>query len=185
MRIIGQWSVPSIAYPGQIREIIGVDFADASPHDKIRHLRAMINLAATDPLIEELAMKITATCTSRDDLCEAEALQQWTQRMRYSDDGIQTFRAAHVTLDHADAGANCANQVLVFGAMCQSIGIPVRLNVLSRRRSLFAIDPFHVWASVGIPRRAPQEWIDAETILHVPLGWSPADYARAHPEAAL
>lgn len=188
MRELGHWRVRSWAYPGELRDLILVDFDDQhGPHDKMRALRAMIQKGATDPLVNELAMAIVASCPARSEACEAAALQQWCQQqIRYADDGTQTFRDLGYTLRHLAAGGNCANAgAIVFGALCQSIGIPTRLVVLSRRTMLFASDPFHVYCEIGTPRRTPEEWIPVEVTQPVPFGWDPAAYVAQHPEAAL
>jgi hypothetical protein len=188
MREIGHWRTRSWAYPGELRDLILVDFDDAhGPHDKMRALRAMISKGAMDPLVNELAMAIVSHCPARDDVCEAAALQQWCQsKIRYADDGTQTFRDLGYTLSHLAAGGNCANAgAIVFGSLCHSIGIPVRLVVLARKTGMFTSDPFHVYCEVGTPRRAPKDWIPAEVTQPVAIGWDPAAYVAAHPEAAL
>lgn len=179
MKIIKRTKVPSLAYPGEERELTQVDFDDRSPHDKMRQLRLMI-VQGANPILGELAAKICsdAGVAGKDHLGEAVALLKWTQdNVRYVDDGTQTFRDPEYTI--SQGYGNCANVVIVLGSLCEAITIPVKIAVLEKRVAFLLKDAFHVYLLIGLPPRDPQVWLPAEaTMPGWPLGQDPAAYAE-------
>ena len=181
MKVLHDFFAPSLGYPGEVVRYTGVDFDErgGSPTDKMRMLRHLIDEGAKDPRINELASRIVHGIPARDDGAEASALLVWTQQNpRYTEEGTETFRDAAYTAQHGYG--DCDDAAVLFGALCESIGIPVRLEVISKRSGLFRFEPIHVYCLVGLPHRAPVEWIPAETTMLVPLGWDPAEYAVQH-----
>jgi transglutaminase-like putative cysteine protease len=179
--VLDQYFAPSLAYPGQVQLYTHVDFDErgGSPADKMRMIRQMISDGAHDPLINELASSIVHSCPARDDYCEAQALLTYVQeKQRYTEEGEETFRDAVYTATHGFS--DCDDATILFGALAESIGIPTRVEVISKRIGLLRYEPIHVYPLVGLPHRAPEQWIPAETTLHVPLGWDPAVWAEQH-----
>jgi len=181
MKILGRLITPSLAFPGEVREFIKVDFDErgGSPHDKIRKLRALISDGAQDPRINELASSLVRGQPDRDDAAEAATLLEYVQNhVRYTEEGTETFRSAAYT---AEKGfGDCDDAVVLYCALCESIGIPTRLSIISKRTGLLRHEPLHVYALVGLPHRNPTDWLPAEPTIHVPLGWDPVEYAAAH-----
>lgn len=181
MRVLARFFAPSLAWPGEIRQFTKVDFDErgGSPRDKIRTLRGLVDEGAADPRICELASRIALGAPLRDDAAEAQALLSWVQEnIRYTEEGTETFRTASYTAEHGYG--DCDDSSVLFGALCESIAIPVALQVISKRTGVFRFEPLHVFCLVGLPRRNPLEWVPAETTLPRPLGWDPTVYAIEH-----
>jgi len=181
MKILRHYpQVGSLAYPGEVVDLTLVDFSDFDSTEKINYARSLIEKGATDPLVNELAHAIVRSVPPRDTIGQAKALLAWVQgHVTYVDDGVQMFRDAQYTIRHPSGNCLSAGAIL-FGSLCESIAIPVRLCVLEKKVGVFRRDPFHIYCQVGVPARNPTEWIDAEATQNVPLGWDVAAYAEAN-----
>lgn len=184
MKILDHFFAPSLGFPGEMRHFIKVDFDErgGSPADKMRAIRSMIADGAADPRIGELASSIVNNVGPRDDKAEAAALLAWVQEnVRYTEEGTETFRSAAYTAEHGYA--DCDDMTILLGALLESIGIPTKVVVISKRVGLFRHEPLHVFLRSGHPHRAPREWIPLEPTLPVSFGWDPEIYALAHADA--
>jgi len=189
MRILGTFSGESIAYPGEIRSITAVDFSDSDPRDKIRLIRKLADQGASDPLVNELAHALVQNVPARDRTAQANAILQYVQQnITYVDDSTQMFRTADYTLTHPTG--NCVSQgSILFGALAQSIMIPVTFEVLVKNESYLPGTKIGQWLSkIGIMRRNAfhvyplfqdnsGNWIPVEPTQNWPLGTDPAAYA--------
>jgi transglutaminase-like putative cysteine protease len=152
-------------------------FSEWGPADKMRRLRGMIDDGANDPLVHELAAHIIAPIDARDAAGEAAMLLSWVQtKIRYTPERVETFQSARYTLEHGFG--DCDDLVVVLGALLESIVIPTQLEVLGWTED-GVFDCRHIFLRVGLPPRAPTEWVAAEPTLPVPFGWEPAPYAAA------
>jgi transglutaminase-like putative cysteine protease len=170
---------------------MAVDFSDFDEHDKIRLISYYAKLGATDPLVNELSHALVQGVPARDRIAQAQALLSYVQdKVRYVDDGTQMLRTADYTIEHPTG--NCVSQgSILFGALAQSITIPVRFEVLSKK-ILLVPGPIGQWLwKLGIYRKEPfhvyptfqdnaGNWIPVEPTQPWPIGKDPAEYAEQH-----
>lgn len=72
---------------------------------------------------------------------------------------------------------NCDDQVILLGAMLQSIGYPIALKVIESVDSTHGWN--HIYLLVGVPPSAPQRWIPLDPTVSQPMGWElPPQYVR-------
>jgi hypothetical protein len=163
---------------GERRTYELVHFSDNNPRDQMQQLRKMITVGAMDPGVHEMAVSIVQPVQARDNFGEADALLTWVQKnVRYTSEGTETFQGAVYTLEHR--AGDCDDMVVLFCALCESLAIPTKLEVLGRKTGALSVDWFHIYARVGMPARKPTQWHAAEcTIPGAGLGWEPIVYAR-------
>lgn len=131
----------------------------------------MITAGSRDPRIRAWAIQILRRygCRSRDYLSQAQAIHEWCQHnLLYVQEPGDFFTQAFRVL--WQGGGDCDCHAVAFGALCETVCLPVRLRVLTRKGL-----GYHVYCEVRIPPRGPTgRWLPAETTMPVPLGWDPA-----------
>lgn len=141
-----------------------------------------------DPIVRTTALKITSECSSRDDLCEIEAIfnavksgtplvKSLSKGMRYVADPrlADYFTRPGRSLQLCDIGAcggDCDDQAALVAALLGAIGFEVGLRAyaLPSDKSVFV----HVYPVVGFPKRKPEEYLGLDTTVPQSyVGWEP------------
>lgn len=170
MKVLGSFRAPSIAYPGEIREISFVKFD--SMVDKCRYIRSQIDTYGMDPRIRELAAEILrrASVRPRDYEHQAEALLSHVQSLYYLWEGVETIQSPIYTLSKGYSDCDCL--VAALGALYRSIDLPTCLEIIGPRKMGRPVWQ-HIYLRVGIPPKRDTRWLAAETTIKLPLGEEP------------
>lgn len=100
---------------------------DAGIRQTLREMRSIVRAWRVDPIVRELAMRITAHCPGKDWPCEVRSLHAWVRdNIRYVADvlEVETLQTPDVTL-RLGAG-DCDDQAILLAAMLQAVGHPAR-----------------------------------------------------------
>jgi len=147
-------------------------------NDRIRIIVEKIKEGKRDPLVRKLAADAVRNVAPRDWLGEVAAIFEFVrQNVRYTLDvhGLDTYQRARRTLQLGIG--DCDDQVILLGAMLQSIGYPIALKVIESVDSDHGWN--HIYLLVGVPPSAPQRWIPLDPTVSQPMGWElPPQYVR-------
>ena len=130
---------------------------------------------AQHPQVRDFALQATANCRDRDDWQQAQALYRAVKnKIRFRGEFGETVQTPVLTLKW-QAG-DCDDFTTLLCALCQSIGIPSRIQTVALHGRDFA----HVFAVAGIRQRGQVvDWraLDA-TVPHTEAGWQPRNVTR-------
>src|SRR5215469_3223161 len=91
-------------------------------------LKLMAQLAKTykaNALVRSTAARIVQSCTSRDDMCELAALQNWIRtNIRYTEDvyGVETLQTPEYTIE--ERYGDCDDQSILMATLLLAVGKP-------------------------------------------------------------
>lgn len=107
---------------------------------------------------------------------EVSAIFYWLRNnVRYTLDPneLELFQRARRSLENRTA--DCDDQVILAGAILQSVGYPVRIVIIDTGSDE---GWNHVYIHVGVPPMGPKKWIAFDlTATKEPLGWEMPNYA--------
>lgn len=144
--------------------------------ERIVHLRKLVEQGKRDPQIYEFARQaVNGKCgpnwctPEKDNLAEAKALFKAIRaNVRYTSDiaGIDSYQKPAHTLRFRTG--DCDDFSVLACASALSLGLPCRFKVI---RTKGASDWNHIYAQIGLPRRAPTKWISFDASVNMPFGW--------------
>lgn len=137
---------------------------------RIHTLRQIVDHAKDHPAIRHTALRILRAylAPARDHRAQARAIQAWVQSNIpwVAEPGDQFHHPLRTLLS---GGGDCDDHATLTASLLEAIRLPTRLVIMKRNGR-----GVHVYPAVGLPPRAPTEWIPCETSLPgVPLGWDP------------
>jgi transglutaminase-like putative cysteine protease len=142
---------------------------EAGTFHTLRVMRAMVNAAKVDPEVIERAVRIIFDEPQHDQLAEITAIFHFVRgRIRYVRDvaGVETLADPRTTLKRLVG--DCDDQATLLAALLESVGYSTRFVL-----GAYASQEFeHVFTQVLLTDGVNSEWINADTIFNVPLGWS-------------
>jgi transglutaminase-like putative cysteine protease len=134
---------------------------DMPIEQRIATIQDLIHKSVQDPQMRKIALQITANCPERDQMCEAEAIYNFTKaHVRYTGDvgpiihpdgsqeGIDLYQSARRTIEFA--GGDCDDQAILNATLDALNGLEPRLRVVKQRG---APDWEHIYAGVIINGR--------------------------------
>lgn len=132
-------------------------------------MRQLINAYKTDVEIRATAANLVWITPEKDDLAEVEAIFNYIRdHIRYLKDVnlVETLTTPDRTLQLGYG--DCDDQVVLLGAMLESIGYPTRIVLTGYS------DP-GVYEHVYLQGLIQNHWIDMDPTEQIPLGFSPPD----------
>lgn len=139
-----------------------------SQEEALEELASLIRSGSVDPRIVQAARAITRDCSSRDDLCELEAIYEavkegtsrvsWLKRgMRYVADphSFDTFSTVNALITDCAAGScagDCDDSSILVGSLAAAVGFKVGVRAWGPGR---AGDFQHVYAVALVPKNGP------------------------------
>lgn len=113
----------------------------------------------------------------KDWKAEVEAIFNWVRtNVRYTLDPweLELFQRARRSIENGTA--DCDDQVILAGALLQSVGYPLRLVVVDTGHGGYS----HIYLHVGTPPMNPKKWISFDlTATTEPFGWEVPGYTVA------
>lgn len=144
--------------------------------DRIRRLQGLVDNGRRDPRVYEFARRaVNKKCRGKwcvpekNTAMEAEALfRHIRDNVRYTSDiaGIDSYQKPGHTL--ALGTGDCDDYSTLTCAAALSLGIPCRFKVI---RTHGSPDWNHIYAQLGVPRRAPKKWVAFDASVEMPFGW--------------
>ena len=139
----------------------------------VAQMRRLVREGRRHPAIRAAALSVISSLPPRDTEGEARALFEFVRdQIRYVRDvhATETLSQAPITL--ATMAGDCDDQVILLGALLESIGLPTRF-VLSAHQMPGELD--HVCLEV----LAGDEWRGCDPTEPVPFGWLPPALTQA------
>lgn len=154
----------------------------------LKQLRDFIQPFTIDPLVNEVALKMTEPCRSREDLCELEALfycvkyghpdiPGFRRGLKYMADPnwADKFTAPRKIIENLRSGINggdCDDHAGLMCALAGSIGFSTGLLAYGPAGSE---GYSHVLAVAKVPKRldGPVQMVALDTTVDHPMGWLP------------
>lgn len=127
----------------------------------IKKIGQLIEGGSVNPLIRQVAVRITAHLPSKQPTQEIEAIYQWVRsniRFRYDPIGMEWLQAADRTLKERAGDCDCIT--ILIGSLCQSLGH----KALTRTVGASKTAPEHVSALIWDRKR----WISLDPVLEGP-----------------
>jgi len=127
----------------------------------IKKIGQLIEEGSVNPLIRQVAVRITAHLPSKQPTQEIEAIYQWVRsniRFRYDPIGMEWLQAADRTLKERAGDCDCIT--ILIGSLCQSLGH----RALTRTVGASKMAPEHVSALIWDRKR----WISLDPVLEGP-----------------
>ena len=122
--------------------------------------------------LRHLAVSMVATCPDRDEGCEIAKVFWFVKgNVRYTHDihNIDTYQSAARTLQFQ--GGDCDDHAILLCTLLSELGFQVGFRVISTSGKSWE----HVYAIVGVPKRAPTAVIPLDTTVPSAYpGWEPA-----------
>lgn len=132
-------------------------------------MRQLINSYKTDIAIRTAAANAIFLQPEKDDYAEVEAIFNWVRdHVRYVRDvnGVETITTPDRTLELMYG--DCDDQVILLGAMLESVGYPTRLVISGYS------DP-RIFEHVYLQVMAHNQWIDLDPTEQIPMGFAPPE----------
>ena len=150
---------------------------EAGTFHTLRTMRAMVQSAKLDPVVIQQAVRIIFREPQHDQLAEVKAIFHFVRgSIRYVRDvaGVETLADPRTTL--ARRVGDCDDQATLLAALLEAVGYSTRFVLGAYQSQEFE----HVFTQVLIrnAKTGADEWMNADTIFHVPLGWSAPDPVR-------
>jgi len=127
----------------------------------VKKIGELIQEGGHDPLIRQVAIRITSNIPSKSPTQEIAAIYQWIRRnirFRYDPTGMEWLQTASRTLKERAGDCDCLT--ILIGSLCQSIGH----KTLTRTVGSSKYAPEHVSALVWDRKR----WISCDPVLEGP-----------------
>ena len=127
----------------------------------IKKIGELIQEGSVNPLVRQVAVRITAHLPSKQPTQEIEAIYQWVRsniRFRYDPIGMEWLQAADRTLKERAGDCDCIT--ILIGSLCQSLGH----RALTRTVGASKYAPEHVSALIWDRKR----WISLDPVLEGP-----------------
>ena len=145
---------------------------DAGIRATLHIMRDLTREYRQDPLIRDLAKRITISCRAKEFRCELEAVHNFVRdRIKYIRDvhDVETVQTPDKTL--ADKSGDCDDKCVLLASLLQSIGHPARFVAVAFQKGA----PFsHVFVESPIGGY----WRACETTEPWPMGQRPPGIAR-------
>lgn len=150
---------------------------EAGTYETLVHMRdaARASIRSTHQQVRELALELTRGLRERDWFAQARALHAYVRdQVRFtrdptdSDGGLELVQTPEKTLEYLQG--DCDDKATLLAALLISLGHPARFVAVG-----IAGEPF---SHVLVETKIDQNWLGAETILKVPLGWFPRNVTK-------
>jgi transglutaminase-like putative cysteine protease len=145
---------------------------------RIEYLRDLVHAGKKDPAVFEFARRaVNKKCggswcvPEKNNFLEAKALFDAVRaNVRYTSDiaGIDTYQKPSHTLTLRTG--DCDDYSTLACALAGSLGLPCRFKVIKTKG---ASTWNHIYAQIGLPRRAPRKWVSFDASVARPFGWEP------------
>ncbi len=137
--------------------------------DRISWIEYEINVGKRSPNVRQIAADALRGVPPRQWDKSAKALFEWTRKnIRYTLDphNVELFQSADRS---AQVGmGDCDDQSIMLSSLLQSVGIPVRLRVISLKGSkVFQ----HIYVLAGLPPNQPEKWLALDPSRAEKAGW--------------
>jgi transglutaminase-like putative cysteine protease len=144
--------------------------------DRLQLMQGMVAADVRDPEMRKLALKVTAHCAERDDMCEMKAIYGYVKKnVRYTGDiaphrlwpggpvdSVDLYSAGKRTLE--SGGGDCDDQTILISSLAILNGIPAKFRATASER--FGGDNYsHVYPVLGYPKNEPSKWIPVDATL--------------------
>lgn len=161
-------------------------FEATSQRFSLEKLGELAQRSTVHPLVRETAMRIVAECPARDDMCELQAIydavKHGTPAVKALRNGVRYvadprwadyFTAPYRLLKQCASGVcsgDCDDAASLIAALAGAIGFKVGLRVWGETHDEYV----HVYAVVGVPKRAPTQVLGMDTTVEsADVGWEP------------
>lgn len=165
----GLVSLPSPLPAKHSREIISGGSAGTA--QTIKRMRDLVTQGKRDFRVRTVVGQVIAGCPPKDYECYARSIYHFCRdEIKYAFDpnGVELLEAPYRILE--SRVADCDSIVMLFAAMCESIGLPVEFVTIKADRSRPS-EYSHVYAQVKVPGRG---WVAADlTMPDQQFGWVP------------
>ena len=150
--------------------------------DRAFNARGTVTGSLQDPKMREIGLLVTQHCPPRNDMCELEAIYNFTTgnlgpdgrpNIRYTGDiaGRDTFQSAYRTMQYG--GGDCDDHSVLNVVLAMVNGYASRFRITSNTGATWD----HIYAMAGIPKHRPKRWIALDTTL------GPGKFGREPPQA--
>lgn len=165
----GLVNLPSPLPAKHSRELISG--GNAGTAQTIRRMRDLVTQGKRDFRVRTVVGQVIAGCPPKDYECYARSIYHFCRdEIKYAFDpnGVELLEAPYRILE--SRVADCDSIVMLFAAMCESIGLPVEFVTIKADR-MRPSEFSHVFARVKVPGHG---WISADlTMPDQQFGWTP------------
>ncbi len=143
----------------------------SSLEDRVKILAKLVREGLTEARMRHLAVQLVAGCPDRDEGCEIATIFWFVKaNVRYTHDihTIDTYQSAIRTLQFQ--GGDCDDHSVLLCTLLSELGFQTGFRVISTSGQTWE----HIYALVGVPKRAPNRVIPLDTTVPSSRpGWEP------------